>query len=148
MKRLEALADGFAKLYGAGEPQSEAYQLRNPLMLKAFAPKHERDKKGNRRFKTYIAGYENGLLDLKIKCSGKSRAKLTSESPLIDLVHVYGNPSGTIRFLVKFLRHALNDDSIPENVTLGWFLADIEENTNGRSNTIVPGTECAAVNAN
>jgi hypothetical protein len=110
------------KMYGAGDPLSEAYQLRNPLLLRAFNPKHFRDDKGRRIFKTFIAGYENGLLDLKIKCSGQSRAKLTVDSPLVDLLHVYGQPTTALKSLVRFIRHALQDENIPENVKLGWFL--------------------------
>jgi hypothetical protein len=123
-KRLEALADSFAHMYGALDGMSDAYHLRNPIMLKAFAPKHARSDKGYRVFNSFVAGYENALLDLRIKCSGKSRARLTPESPLVDLVTTYGNPVTATRGLVKFLRHALNDNDIPESVTLGWFLED------------------------
>lgn len=127
VKRLEALADGFAKMYGALDPLSDAYKLRNPLLLRAFVPKHARDPKGRRVFRSFVAGYENALLDLKIKCSGNSRAKLTPESPLVDLVHLYGNPTTALKSLVRFLRHALEDDTIPEGVKLGWFLEEPEE---------------------
>jgi hypothetical protein len=122
VKRLEALADAFMKMYGAGDPTSEAYQLRNPLLLRAFNPKHDRDPKGRRIFKTFVAGYENSLLDLRIKCSGKSRAHLTPESPLVDLLHLYGNPTTALKSLIRFLRHALSDDTIREDIQLGWFL--------------------------
>lgn len=122
MKRIEALADAFAHMYGALDGMSEAYHLRNPIMLKAFAPKHARDEKGRRVFNSFVAGYENALLDLKIKCSGKSRARLTPDSPLVDLITTYGNPTGALRTIIKFLRHALKDDTIPEKVNLGWFI--------------------------
>jgi hypothetical protein len=131
MKRIEALADAFAHMYGALDGMSDAYHLRNPIMLKAFAPKHARDEKGRRVFNSFVAGYENALLDLKIKCSGKSRARLTPESPLVDLVTTYGNPVTATRGLVKFLRHALRDDDIPEGVKLGWFLEDQTVKTEG-----------------
>lgn len=124
VKRIEALCDSLMKMYGAGDPLSDAFKLRNPLLLRAFNPKHPRDEKGRRVFKTFIAGYENALLDLKIKCSGRSRAKLTTESPLVDLVHVYGNPTTALKSLVRFLRHALQDDSIREDVKLGFFLEE------------------------
>lgn len=133
MTRLEALCDAFAKMYGALDPLSDAYRLRNPLMLLAFAPKHTRDEKGRRVFKTFIAGYENGLLDLKIKCSGQSRCRLQPTDPLVKLVNQYGNPTSATRTIVKFLRHALNDDTIPEGVTLGWFLeAPMKEESDGQ----------------
>ncbi len=124
MRRIEALCDAFAKMYGALDPQSEAYHLRNPMMLRAFSPKHERDAKGHRKFRTFVAGYENGLLDLKIKCSGHSRAKLTPESTLVDLAHTYGQPTSCVRYLVNFLRHALGNDAVRDDAKLGWFLED------------------------
>src|SRR6266581_3000602 len=119
-KRLEALVDSFAHMHGALDGMSEAYHLRNPIMLKAFAPKHVRDAKGHRVFNSFVAGYENALLDLRIKCSGKSRARLTPESSLVDLITTYGNNTSCLRYIVKFLRHALNDPDIPESVQLKW----------------------------
>jgi hypothetical protein len=127
MKRLEALADSFAKMYGALDPQSDAYHLRNPLLLRAFSPKHLRDDKGRRIFVSLVAGYENALLDIFIKCSGQSRAKLTPESTITDLVHTYGNPTSAARYIVNFLRHALKDDTITERTNLRWFLEDDEK---------------------
>ena len=127
MRRIEALCDAFWKIQGGLDPLSDAYKLRNPLMLRAFNPKHPRDEKGNRVFEHLLAGYENGILDLKIKCSGRSRMKLTPESPLVDLVHVLGQPTAALKHVVRFLRHALNDDTIPENVSLGWFMEDLPE---------------------
>src|SRR5574337_943025 len=96
--RLEALADAFSAMNGMHDPSSEAYQLRNPLRLRAFNPKHERNANGLRRFKTFVAGYDNGLLDLLIKCSGKSRAKLTPHSQLVELVAVYGNSPAAVKY--------------------------------------------------
>jgi hypothetical protein len=129
VKRIEALCDSLCKMYGALDPLSDAYQLRNPLLLRAFNPKHSRDSKGRRVFSNFVAGYDNAILDLKIKCSGKGRGRLTPESPLVDLLHLYGNPSTALKSLVRFLRHALNDDTIPESVPLGWFLIEPEEKT-------------------
>jgi hypothetical protein len=107
----------------------EAYHLRNPMLLKAFAPKHARDEKGRRVFRSFVAGYENGLIDLRIKCSGRSRSHLQPVDPIEKLICVYGNNRSATRTVVNFLRHALKDDSIPETVNLGWFL---EDDNNGR----------------
>lgn len=127
ISRLDALVDAFANINGAFDPKSDAYQLRNPLMLKAFSPNHERDDKGNRRFKSFVSGYDNGIIDVKIKCSGQSfyaKKGLGPASPLSDLVCLYGNPVSATRTVVNFLRHALKDDNIPQSVNLGWFLED------------------------
>ena len=124
IKRLDALVDAFAHLNGWHDPKSDAYQLRNPLLLKAFSPKHERDEQGRRRFPSFAAGYDNGLLDAKIKCMGKSFSKLTPDSTLTELTCVYGNSAAATRAIKNFLRAALHDDTIMESQPLGWFLAD------------------------
>jgi len=128
--RTHALVDAFANMNGALNPQSDAYRLRNPLLLKAFSPKHDRDEKGLRQFRSFTSGYDNGILDVKIKCSGRSFSKIGPESTLKDLVCLYGNPASAARFITNFLRHALNDDSITESTKLAWFLdEEIKENT-------------------
>lgn len=129
-RRLEALADAFSRMYGALDPQSDAYHLRNPLLLRAFNPKHERDPKGRRVFSSFVAGYENALLDLRIKCSGRSRAALTPASPLVDLVTTYGQPVSAVRYIVNFLRHALKDDTIRGDVRLGFFVEEPKSEVN------------------
>jgi hypothetical protein len=120
--RIHALCDAFAKLNGALDSTSDAYKLRNPLLLKAFSLKHDRDEKGRRRFRSFTSGYDNGIIDLQIKCSGKSFSKIGPESTLVDLVCLYGNPRSAGRYITNFLRHALEDDTITENVPLAWFL--------------------------
>lgn len=129
MRRIDALAAAIARMNGALDPQSDAFKLSNPGGLLAFNPVHERDAKGRRVFKHFVAGWENLILDLKIKCAGKSRAALTPDSPLVSLLHVYGNPTSSLRYIINFLRHALNDETIPESIHLGWFLEE-EANVN------------------
>lgn len=127
MRRIDALAAAFARMNGALDPQSEAFETQNPGLLMAFNPSHERNAKGHRVFKHYVAGHENLLLDIRIKCSGKSRAKLTPDSPIVDLIHTYGHPTTSLKYVINFLRHALKDDSIHHTVPLGWFLEDQKE---------------------
>jgi hypothetical protein len=124
MKRIEALVDALASLTGWANPHSEAYFLRNPLLLKAFSPKHERDEQGRRQFSSFSAGYDNAVLDASIKCSGKSFSKLTPDSTLIELVCVYGHTPAAARAVKNFLRAALKDDTILESQKLGWFMED------------------------
>jgi hypothetical protein len=125
--RLHALADAFANMNGAAGPTSVAYRLRNPLLLKAFSPKHIKDEtSGCRIFKTLTAGIDNGLIDLKIKCSGNSFSKIGPDSSLSDLVCLYGNPRSATRFIVNFLRHALEDETISDSIKLSWFLESPE----------------------
>jgi hypothetical protein len=128
VRRLDALVDAFAHLNCWHSPSSDAYQLRNPLLLKAFSPKHEKDEQGRRVFSSFASGYDNGILDVSIKCSGKSHSKLTPDSTLQDLVVVYGNSVHATRGIKNFLRAALKDDSIMESQRLGWFTEDKDAN--------------------
>lgn len=124
ISRLEALAGAFAKMNGALDPFSKAYQYRNPLMLKAFSPKHEKSEDGYRIFRSFSSGWDNGLLDLKIKCSGGSYSRLKPDDTLINLVQCYGNTPAAARGIKNFLRHALSDENIMELQPLSWFLED------------------------
>ncbi len=124
MTRVEALVDAFSKMNGWHDPFSEAYRIRNPMMLRAFSPKHVKNENGYRVFNSFSSGYDNGVIDLKIKCSGKSNSRLTPESTLNDLVQCYGNPASATRYIKKFLRHALDDMNIMESTPLSFFMAD------------------------
>jgi hypothetical protein len=122
MTRIEALVDAIASIHGWHDPRSEAYQLRNPLLLKAFSPKHEKNENGIRIFRNTASGYDNACLDASIKCSGRSHSKLTPDSTLRELVGVYGNSIVAARAVKNFLRAALKNDEIYETQKLGWFL--------------------------
>src|ERR1700679_1088968 len=112
LSRIEALCGAFANLNGVMHPSSRAYKNKNPLLLRAFSPKHERDEEGYRVFSTFPGGWDNGCLDLKIKCSGESRAHFSENPTLKDLVLKYGSTAAATRKVKNFLRIALNDDSI------------------------------------
>lgn len=127
VKKIDALVDAFARMNGMLDPQSVAYRLRNPLLLKAFSPKHEKDENGLRVFSSFTSGYENGLNDIKIKCSGKSHSKIGPDSTIQDLTCLYGNPISATRYIKNFLRHALQDDNIMESTPLSFFLEENKE---------------------
>ena len=129
MTRIEALADAFAKMNGWHDPLSQAYKLRNPGMLKAFSPKHVKDESGYRIFNSFPSGYDNLILDLKIKCSGGSHSRLKPDDTLKNLTMCYGNPESSATYLKKFLRHALCDENIMESQPLSWFLEDQQAKT-------------------
>ena len=128
ISRIEALMGAFAKMHGFHDPLSKAYKLRNPLMLKAFSPKHEKDEEGYRMFNSLPSGWDNGLLDLKIKCSGASHSRLKSDDTLVNLVQCYGEPATSATYIKKFLRHALLNENIMESQQLGWFMEDQKNN--------------------
>lgn len=122
MTRIEALADAFMRLNGYHDPFSIAYKNRNPGLLKAFSLKHTKDEQGYRVFNSFSSGYDNLVLDLKIKCSGNSHARLKTNDTLRDLVVCFGNTSAATRSVKNFLRHALGSEEIYENQPLSWFL--------------------------
>ena len=125
MTRIECLADAFAKMNGWHDPLSVAYKLRNPGLLKAFSPKHVKDTEtGLRVFNSFPSGYDNLVLDLKIKCSGGSYSRLKADDTLVNLVQCYGNPPTAATYIKKFLRHALSDENIMESTQLSWFIED------------------------
>ena len=121
-RRIESLVDAIASQNGFLDPKSRAYQNRNPLLLRAFSSKHEKDELGIRIFKNFASGYDNSANDALIKCSGRSHSKVTPFSTLLDLIQVYGHPITAGRVVKNFLRAALNDDGIVERTQLRWFV--------------------------
>lgn len=122
--RIEALADAIGLANGIDLPDSKAYQLRNPGLLRSFSlVRHqETDDCGVRIFTSFIGGYRALVHDLTTRCQGLSRAtvwnsgkpeKLRSDSQLRDLLRTYGMKiDDPIIKIVKFLRVALRDESI------------------------------------
>ena len=134
IKKIEALADAIGRLNKVHEPSSDAYQLRNPGLFRAYTYKHlaETDEKGRRIFTSLIGGYRFLVQDLTWKCSGETRAKgeagkLKPTSTLQDLLRAFRlTAAGDIFELVDFLQQALKDSEIAATTTLSYFL----ENTN------------------
>jgi hypothetical protein len=124
VRRLEALADAICHYSGWDDPESEGYQARNPMLLKAFLPKHPRNLTGKRVFRSLLDGYQAGLFDLATKCVGKSHSGLKPESSLRELMYAYGFPEAMARSVAKFLRRALQDESINEATQLSIFVSE------------------------
>ena len=123
--RIEALFDALASLKGWSNPDSQAYQLRNPLMVKSFSKpgKNEITGEGYRIFSTQLAGVRAGLFDLQLKISGKSRAGLKSTDLLENVLRVYGVVElGGQQAVVKFLKRALKTQDVSKTTPLTWFL--------------------------
>jgi hypothetical protein len=125
MTRLEALLDAISAYNGFKDPDSHAYQARNPLMLKEFERGIYRDRL--RRFRSLVHGIQAGIFDLNVKCSGKSNAKI-EEHTLQGLMRVYSLPDGTANYVARYLRKALKDNAIKETTELKYFV----EKQNGR----------------
>lgn len=119
MKKLEVLLDAISSFNGFKDPESLTYKARNPLGLRSFENGIAGDM---RKFPSLIGGYGAGLFDLKVKCSGQSRAKLNEQFNLRGLVRVYSLPDQTAMYVARFLRKALKDESIKETTELSYFV--------------------------
>ena len=92
-QKCESLVDAIGNLNGAfGNPESEAYRLKSPLMLRSFARvgKHEVNERGLRIFPSMLSGYKAATFDMALKLSGNSRAGLKPTDTLENLLRVYG----------------------------------------------------------
>lgn len=125
MNKIEAIVDAIGNLNGTNNPESDAYKLRNPLLIKSFARpgKHIIDDKGRRVFESYLAGYKAATFDAQLKVSGKSRAGLKPTDTLTNLLGVYGlKEKLAIDKVTNFLKKALVDKTITANTPLSYFL--------------------------
>lgn len=135
-KRIEALADGIAFLNRMHDPASDAYQLRNPGLLRAYTYRHlgSVDNTGRRIFTSLIAGYRCLIDDLEKKCSGQTRGKgyngkLRSHDKLLDLLKTFkldNTDDGHIFTLLDFLDKALPGQDVSAQTQLSFFLEDKE----------------------
>lgn len=122
---IEALVDAIGHCNGINSPESEAYRLRNPLLLKSFARpgKHFLDDKGRRVFDSFQAGYKASCFDIQLKITGKSRAGLKPDDAIVNLLGCYGLKEKLAQDkIVNWLRKALQDISISANTPLAYFL--------------------------
>lgn len=123
--KLEILVDAVGWHNNLNDSDSDAYRLKNPLLVKSFGRpgKHEIDNQGRRVFDSLISGYRACLFDLSLKIEGKSRAGLKPTDCLENLLGSYGitGPAATER-IVKFLRKALKDQTVSGKTPLSYFL--------------------------
>ena len=123
MLKLEALADAVAGLNDWMNPASDAYQLRNPGLLRAFTLRHLADESGRRRFPSLVDGYQALVSDLQIKCSGMSRSKLKRDSHIVNLlVKGFCQPPASEEYVLCFLREALPGYNVTPETPLKFFL--------------------------
>lgn len=139
MVRLEMVVLSLGRMNGVfDDPESRAFKLRNPLLLKTYRPEKKFDSENYRIFSSLMGGFKAGIADLQAKCSGKNH-RLSSENVLRDLLAVYGFANeATARKVVLFLRRSLTDESISLNTPIAWFLeipvvAETEETVNAGS---------------
>jgi hypothetical protein len=120
--RLECLLSAIAQYNKALLPTDPAFHANNPLRLGEYENGVATGKL--KKFNSVHGGLVAGLYDLKVKTSGKSRAKLDGENFTIQgLIRVYSLKDGTEDYVAKFLRQALSDDSINPQTRLDYFNA-------------------------
>jgi hypothetical protein len=121
MLRLEFLALAIGNLTGGFDsPDSRAFKLRNPLLLKTYRPEKKCDSEHYRIFSSISGGLKAGVSDLASKSSGKNH-RLSQENTLKDLLTVYGmGEERAARRILLFLRKALEDDTIELTHKLSW----------------------------
>jgi len=129
MIRLEALCLAIGKLNGCfDDPDSKAFKLCNPLLLKTYRPEKKVDGENYRIFSSVMGGFKAGIADLQAKSSGKNH-RLSEDNTLKDILALFGFQNDmTTRKIVLFLRRSLNDESVALATPLKWFLeAPVEE---------------------
>lgn len=129
VKKIEALADAIGFLNRVHEPESRAYQNRNPGLCKAFSFKQlgATDDQGYRIFTSIIGGMRFLHQDLIWKCSGQTRAKgehgkLKPTSTLTDLLKAFKlSDIENLMQAVGFLNTALQTEEITATTELQYF---------------------------
>lgn len=121
MIRLEMLAISIGNLNGAFDsPDSKAFKLKNPLLLRTYRPEKKCDSEHYRIFSSISGGLKSGISDLAAKSSGKNN-RLSQENTLKDLLTVYGlGDDRASRKILLFLRRALEDETIELTTKLSW----------------------------
>jgi len=126
VSKIEALVDAIGRLNGIHNPDSPAYQIRNPLLLVSFAKpgRHDVNTDGLRVFGSLLAGYKASCFDVSLKIKGLSRAGLKTTDVLDNLLGCYHIVEKAAKDnVVAFVRRALKDDSVSVRTPLSYFLA-------------------------
>ena len=127
MNRLEALADAISHYSGYDDPTHRTYLARNPGRLKAFLPHQKKTLEDLRVFDKHVDGYAALMFDLSVKCTGKSRIGLKATSPLKELLFSldFNIGDGGVRNVVTYLRRALKDETLNDEVPLNYFVMEL-----------------------
>lgn len=123
MIKIESLVLAIGKMNGVfDDPESKAFRLCNPLLLKTYRPEKKVDSENYRIFSSVMGGFKAGVADVQAKSSGKNH-RLSEDNTLRDLLVLYGfSNEQTVKKVVLFLRRALQDETVSVNTPLKWFL--------------------------
>lgn len=117
---VEALAEAISHYSGYMEPSSPLYKARNPLGLRPMKPEHPFDEFGNRIFRSVLDGMQAAIFDLEVKLGGR----LSPSSTLTDLATAYGRKATEAQAWARFLRQALDDQTISAKTEIQRFIED------------------------
>jgi hypothetical protein len=108
MKRLEAIADAVAVYHHYWEPESEAYELRNPGLLIG--------EEGKRKFSCHRAGYASFLDRIQKYCAAHPDETIVS---LLDSlgIKMRQQQKQTIDFMSRCANSAVKTET-----QLQWFI--------------------------
>lgn len=132
VNKCEAILDAIGQCKGISDPSSDAYKLKNILMIRSFAKEgsHEVNEDGVRKFRSWGDSYKACGFDLSKKLAGESRAtvvvnkvrrKLSADDRLEQLLHVFDIHSTDCFSVVSFLQIALADPDITLDTPLSYF---------------------------
>lgn len=122
MIRFEALALAISNLNGGlNDPDSKAFKLHNPGLLKTYRPEKKKDGDNYRIFTSVMGGFKALISELQARCTGQNH-RLTTDNTLADMLALYNfSDDRAVRQIVLFIRRALHDDSVSASTRLGWF---------------------------
>lgn len=126
INKVESLVDALAYANKAYQADSKAYKLRNPIMLRNFAPegKHPVTEDGYRIFDSYLAGYKGAVWDISKKLAWTSNSGITNKHTLVNLLLVLGvKTEEDIMSVIYFLRKSI-DPVIDKSTPLTYFEPD------------------------
>jgi hypothetical protein len=109
VKRLEAICDAVAACNNYFDPDSEAYELRNPLLLIGT--------EGKRRFSCHKAGYASGMDRVSKYCLAHPEDSLNS---LLEYCGVKLKLQQ--ERAIDFISRCVNSNGLSMETRLDWFL--------------------------
>jgi hypothetical protein len=116
---FDALIDAIIQYSGYRVPGSAVHKARNPGGLKAHGEAKARDPENYRVFKTDIDGLQALKFDVRLKISGRAKAKCVT---VAELAEAYRQPVTAAKAWVTFIRQALNDQTISVKSPLTFFV--------------------------
>jgi hypothetical protein len=118
IKRLEALADAIAELNQYHDPESEAYRLRNPGLLRAktLASLANSTDSCIRIFESHQSGYKSLLNRIEKRC------KYESDRSVASLIATFGFADDKVGRAVGFVNRSLGNSSVRPGTKISFFV--------------------------